>query len=151
MSIAANTLFNVAGQGLPLLVAVVAIPGVIAGLGVERFGLLALGWMVLGYFGVLDLGLGRATTRYVAERVEADDPEGARAVAWTSAALQAALGLALAALLLAVAPLLAGRVLAVPPGLVDEAERSFRVVALGLPFALLSRAFRGVLEGTHRF
>ncbi len=148
---ARNTLYSVVGLGLPLVVAVLCIPPVLAGLGPERFGLLALGWTLLGYFGVLDLGVGRATTKYVAERVEAGDVDAVAEITWTGAALQAAVGAAAALLLLALTPLLAERVLTVPPALVDEAERSFRVLAVGIPLALLSNAFRGALEGAHRF
>ena len=151
MRTSTNTLFNVAGQGLPFLVALLAIPPVISGLGAERFGLLALGWVILGYFGVLDLGMGRATTKLVAERVAEDDAEGVAAVTWTAAAVQVVLGTAAAALVMVLAPVLAGRVFQVPPELAEEAERSFRLLALGIPFALLSNAFRGVLEGAHRF
>jgi O-antigen/teichoic acid export membrane protein len=146
-----NAFYNVVGQGLPLLVAVLAIPPVIRGLGTERFGLLAIAWIVLGYFGALDLGVGRATTKLVAERAHDADAEDVAAVTWTSVLLQAALGTAAALLLFGVAPLLARRVLEVPPGLVAEAERTFRILALGLPLGLVSNAFRGVLEGSHRF
>lgn len=38
--LARNTVLNLIGQGVPLLVAVVAMPFVIQGLGVERFGIL---------------------------------------------------------------------------------------------------------------
>jgi O-antigen/teichoic acid export membrane protein len=65
--LARNTLFNLIGQGLPLVVAVVTIPLIIQGLGIDRFGLLSLAWVVLGYFAIFDLGLGRATTKFVAE------------------------------------------------------------------------------------
>lgn len=65
--LARNTLLNLIGQGLPLVVAVVTIPFIIQGLGIERFGLLSLAWVVLGYFAIFDLGLGRATTKFVAE------------------------------------------------------------------------------------
>src|SRR5690625_2351351 len=55
-----NTLLNLIGQVAPLLVAVVTVPFVVRGLGEARFGLLALSWAVLGYFGVFDLVMGRA-------------------------------------------------------------------------------------------
>lgn len=53
------------GLVLPLLVAVVAVPHLIERLGSERFGLLALAWGLIGYAGVLDLGIGRALTQMV--------------------------------------------------------------------------------------
>jgi len=57
---------NLAGQILPLGVAVAAMPYVIHGLGAERFGILSIAWTLLGFCGLLDLGLGRATTKFVA-------------------------------------------------------------------------------------
>jgi O-antigen/teichoic acid export membrane protein len=65
--LARNTLFNFIGQGIPLLVGLVTIPLIVHGLGAERFGLLSLTWVVLGYFTIFDLGLGRAATKYVAD------------------------------------------------------------------------------------
>lgn len=57
--------WNLAGLSLPLLVAVVTVPHLIAVLGNERFGLLALAWGLIGYAGALDLGVGRALTQMV--------------------------------------------------------------------------------------
>jgi len=60
--LARNTLLNFIGQAVPLLVGVATIPFIVRGLGTERFGFLSLAWVVLGYFAIFDLGLGRATT-----------------------------------------------------------------------------------------
>ena len=62
-----NWAFNLLGQGLPLVVGLFTIPWLLRYLGVERFGVLSITWAVLGYVGQFDLGLGRATTRYVAD------------------------------------------------------------------------------------
>ena len=59
--LARNAFRNLVGQGLPLLVAIAAIPTVLEGLGPDRFGVLAIAWVVLGYFS--ELGFGRSTTR----------------------------------------------------------------------------------------
>ena len=48
--VAKNTVINLAGQVLPLLVGIITIPMLIRGLGTERFGLLTLAWVVIGYF-----------------------------------------------------------------------------------------------------
>jgi O-antigen/teichoic acid export membrane protein len=63
--LARNAFYNFLGQAVPLLAAVVSVPYVIHGLGPERFGLLSLAWVVLGYFTIFDLGLGRATTKFI--------------------------------------------------------------------------------------
>ena len=62
-----NMIWNLIGQGAPLFVALFAIPLLIKGLGTERFGVLVLAWMVVGYFTLFDLGIGRATTKYTSE------------------------------------------------------------------------------------
>ena len=61
-----HTLYNLIGLGLPLVAAVLTIPLLIEALGVERFGMLALIWALVSYFGLFDLGLGRALTRELA-------------------------------------------------------------------------------------
>src|SRR5229473_5275807 len=64
-----NTLWNLLGQALPLAIGVFAIPLIIRHLGTERFGLLTLVWMVVGYFSLFDFGLGRALTSLVAQKI----------------------------------------------------------------------------------
>jgi hypothetical protein len=47
--LARNTIWNLFGQLFPMAVAVVAIPRLVRGLGVARFGVLSLAWIVVGY------------------------------------------------------------------------------------------------------
>lgn len=53
-----NALWSLAGVGIPILAGLRLIPILIQALGFERFGLLALLWMDVGYFSLFDLGLG---------------------------------------------------------------------------------------------
>ena len=62
MRVLRHTFYNLLGLGLPLLAAVVTIPVLVSELGDARFGLLTLIWAVVSYFGLFDLGLGRALT-----------------------------------------------------------------------------------------
>ena len=48
------------GSLIPMVVALVAIPIMLEKLGLERFGLLTLAWLIVGYFSLFDFGLGRA-------------------------------------------------------------------------------------------
>ena len=68
-TIARNTGWNFVGTALPIAVAVIAIPPLIRELGVERFGVLTLAWVITGYFALFDFGLGRATTKFVLNKV----------------------------------------------------------------------------------
>ena len=58
-----NIISNVTGMGLPMLVGMLTVPGLLQRLGHERFGVVALGGGRVGFLGFLDLGLGRALTQ----------------------------------------------------------------------------------------
>ena len=68
-SLAGNTLWNLFGNCFPVVVAVVCLPMLKRGLGTERLGIISLAWVVIGYFSLFDLGLSRALTKLVAERI----------------------------------------------------------------------------------
>src|SRR5215207_2112075 len=68
-SLRRNAVTNLIGQAVPLLVALLALPVLARSLGADRFGVLSLAWAILGYFSMFDLGLGRAVTKLVAEKI----------------------------------------------------------------------------------
>src|SRR5687768_9832340 len=90
--IARNTVINFIGQLTPMVVALAAIPILIHELGAERFGVLTLAWMGIGYFSLFDLGLGRALTQLVAEQIGAGREENIPALTWTALLLMTLLG-----------------------------------------------------------
>ena len=92
--LARNTLWNLAGQALPLLAGIVLIPYIIKGLGTDRFGLLGIIWIVFGYFSLMDLGLGRATTKFLAEWLAKGESARISEMVWSSLLLQALFGVA---------------------------------------------------------
>jgi O-antigen/teichoic acid export membrane protein len=149
--LAGNTLFNVAGQALPLLVGIPTIPYVVHGIGLERFGILSFAWVLLGYFGLFDLGLGRATTKFVAECLGRDELHLLPELVWTSVGFQLVVGAVGGALVAVAVPAVVGRFLTVSPQYLSETELSFYILALSLPVVLVSAAFRAVLESSQRF
>lgn len=149
--LARNTLLNFIGQAVPLLVGVVTIPFIVRGLGTERFGLLSLTWVILGYFSIFDLGLGRATTKFVAEALGKGESGRVPRLVWTAVTAQAILGFLGAVILLAVTPLLVERILNIPSNLLGEAKAMFHLLAFAVPVVLISGSFRGVLEAAQRF
>jgi O-antigen/teichoic acid export membrane protein len=147
--IARNALFNLLGQGLPLGVALVAVPILLRELGAARFGILGLVWMFATIFG--DLGFGRAGTRFAAEALGAGRVGHLRHIAGVTVAAQVILGLALGALLAALSGVLSGSVLNIEPALADEARLSFLVLSVSVPVLMVGGAFRGFLEAQQRF
>jgi O-antigen/teichoic acid export membrane protein len=149
--LARNTMLNFIGQAVPLLVGVLIIPFIVRGLGIERFGILSLAWVVLGYFTIFDLGLGRATTKYVAEALGKGEEDQVPRLVWASVTIQAILGFIGTVILVSITPFLVERILNIPPELVREAKATFYLLSLAIPVVLVSGSFRGVLEASQRF
>lgn len=150
-AIAGNTVWNLVGTGLPLLLAVVSVPVLIGSIGVERFGVLTIGWAILSYFGLFDLGLGRATTKFLAEALENGRVAEGYALFWTSILLNGLLGLVSAVGLAALTPLLVQEVLNVSAQVELETIRAFYFMAAAVPLVTITNALRGTLEAQHRF
>jgi O-antigen/teichoic acid export membrane protein len=146
-----NTVLNFFGLVVPLAVGFVTIPLVVRALGNDRFGILALVWVVFGYFGLFDLGLGRTTTRYIADALGRNESGKLAGTLWTTVYLQTGIGLAAAFLSYLAAPLIVRRVLNIPEGFIGETILTIRLVGLSLPVMFISSSFRGVLEAAQRF
>jgi O-antigen/teichoic acid export membrane protein len=144
-----NTFLNLAGQGIPLLAAFFAIPNLIRGLGTDRFGVVTLAWILIGYFSVFDLGFGRALTQVVAAKLS--DDLHAPALVWPVLGLMFLLGVVGALLLSTIAPTLVYSVLKIPKGLQAETLQSFYVLASALPFVVTTTGLVGILSAFHRF
>lgn len=149
--LAKSALWNLLGLGAPLLVALFAIPLLIDGLGKERFGLLAIIWMGVGYFSLFDFGLGRALTKLVAERLGSGDIGDLGRLIWTGLIMLFALGLLGGVAVWLLSDAIVSSVLNVEPSLRDEAVTAFRILALGLPVVVLTSALIGILEAYQCF
>jgi O-antigen/teichoic acid export membrane protein len=149
--IARSTIWNLVAQILPLVVALVCIPLIIRSAGVERFGVLALAWALIGYSSFFDLGIGRALTQVVAKSLGTGREAEVPRLVWTGTILAAGAGLLGAMVLLGLAPWLARSALNVSPDLQDEAIAAFRLVAFTIPIVTSSVGLRGVVEAHQEF
>jgi len=146
-----NTFFNLFGYGIPLIAAIFTIPIIISGLGTDRFGILTLAWVLIGYLGLFDLGLGRALTKLVAEklglRLNSDIPS----LIWTAILVMGIIGIIVAAAACVILPWMSGNLLKIPSQLSQETETAFFLLALFVPIIIISVGFRGILEAYQRF
>ncbi len=145
-----DSLLNLSGHALPMLVAVVAMPFTMRLLGLERFALLSLSWSLLGYFAFFDLGIGRATTNAVAHAVNPSAGRSAHVIIVTASAADLLVGAALSLALLPIVPAIP-LVLDVPAGLRAEAQAMFTVLVMAVPVMTIGGTFRSALEGIRRF
>ncbi|HEY8548396.1 MAG TPA: oligosaccharide flippase family protein [Vicinamibacterales bacterium] len=146
-----NVVLSLTGQIAPALAGLAALPLLARHLAPAELGLLNIGWLVIGYFTLLDFGIGRAITQGVAAALAQREDRHAGELVWTAWLVVAALSLPLAVLLALAAPWLALHVLDVPPGLTGSTAVVLRLLALALPAFTLSSAARAVLEAHQRF
>lgn len=143
--------WNLGGLAVPLAVAALTVPPLLARIGPERFGLLALAWGLIGYASGLDLGLGRALTQRVAGLRGAGQEHDVPDVLATAGRITLIAGLCFGVLVL----------LAVPAGAAgwvhaagtprSEITAAVLLLALALPAQAMSATYRGLNEAYLNF
>ena len=145
-----NFVINVFGAVVPLVVGLVTVPVYVRHIGDARYGVLSIVWVLLGYFGFLDLGLSRAAANALARLRHA--PQWARArVLVTTLVLNLGLGLFGSLCLAVFGSYLLQHVLAVTEALKLEIAQAFPWIVGLFPLALLSGVGIGALELRERF
>jgi O-antigen/teichoic acid export membrane protein len=148
--IARNTLINICGAILPVLLSIVTVPAYLHRIGEARYGVLAVVWVVLGYFGVFDLGLSRATANQIA-RMRTEPPENRERVFWTALSINAMLGTVGGIVLLFAGDFLLGHFLRGSSELRSEAIAALPWLAFAVPLTTVTFVLAGTLEGREKF
>jgi O-antigen/teichoic acid export membrane protein len=149
--LARNIVWNLGGHVAPLVVAIFAIPLLIKGLGMDRFGVLTLAWVVIGYFSLFDLGLGRALTQLVSKKLGAGQDQEIPALIWTALFLMLLLGLGGTLIMGLFSPWLIHEILNISEALQSETLHSFYLLAVSIPFIISTAGMQGVLKAYQRF
>jgi O-antigen/teichoic acid export membrane protein len=149
--LARNIVWNLSGLCIPLVVAIVAMPLLIRALGTDRFGVLALAWVVIGYFSLFDLGLGRALTQLVSKKLGAGQDQEVPALIWTAFFLMLLLGLVGTVIMGLLSPWLVHKVLNVPEALQSETLYSFYLLSVSIPVIISTAGMQGILKAYQRF
>lgn len=146
-----NSVFNLLGQILPMLVGVITIPYIIKGIGTDGYGILSIAFLVLGYFSIFDLGLSRATVKFVAEHLSPDQIHKVPGLVWTSLSLLVGLGCLFGIIGALFVPVMMTRFFKMPVSFIGDARLSIFILCLAMPIMLGNDALRGVLEAAQRF
>lgn len=150
-SIARDSAYSLLVQILIAGVALACVPAIVQLLGVERFGLLSILWLFVGYFGVLDLGVGAASVKFLSEQLSRNETSVAAETFRLAVKTSAVLGAAWCALVLGFSLIGIDRFLRIPGDLQAEAGNALLVLALCIPAVVLQGAFRSVLFAFRRF
>ena len=150
--LARNVVYSLLGQSLPILVGILSIPILIRHLGTDRFGILTLSWIVISYFSLFDLGLGRALTQLVAKQLgNGDDERSISELAWTASSLMLALGIVGAIIFAVLSPWLVHQLLNIPLAIQSETLSAFYILAFSIPVVTSTAGLVGFLSALQRF
>lgn len=146
----ANFVFNLTGAVAPLVVALITVPIYVAHIGAERYGALAIIWLLLGYFGFIDLGVSRASANALAKHEHSSQAKRS-AILITAFCINLVLGGIGGILVYIVGRFFLDNLLTVPQELKSELDTTFPWVSCLLPLTLVSGVAAGALESRERF
>lgn len=150
MSIARNTTYNILGAGVPLLTTLLTVPPYLHQIGEARYGVLAIVWLLLGYFSVFDLGMSRATSNQIA-KLRDGSAKDRQQVFWTALVTNASFGMLGALLLWFAGGLLIEHVVRMSTQIRDEVLSALPWIAASVPVVTVAGVFTGALEGSEKF
>jgi len=128
-----------------------AMPWIVNGLGEVAFAILSLVWTVITYFTLWDLGIGRAVTKFVAEKRATGKDDQVISVVHISTLIGIILGILFGLLIFLFASQIAHLLFKVPEAFNGIVLLALKIVALSMPVLLLQSVFRGVVMGFDRF
>jgi O-antigen/teichoic acid export membrane protein len=145
-----NVFYQFGCQSLLLLLSFAFSPYIVHRLGVDLYGLLMLAGLTTNYFAIVELGLGQAAVKFLADYHARSDLIGLRQMFWTSVLTYLALSVLGALGLIVLTPWLT-RLLRVPPSSMTLTNEIFYISALGLVVAMLGNIFSSVPRALERF
>jgi O-antigen/teichoic acid export membrane protein len=83
LSLKKNTVANILGSLIPMIVALITVPLYLNVIGYEKYGLLVILWAVIGYFSFFDLGLSRSLIQRLSSQKNSIDNDAGKLV-WTA-------------------------------------------------------------------
>jgi O-antigen/teichoic acid export membrane protein len=149
VSTSKNSVYNIIGAAVPSILTLVTVPLYLHIVGAERYGILTLCWVILGYANFLDLGIGYAVVRGIA--ATGDRTDEAADIFWTGLWTSAAV-----AVVAVVAVYVGSRIYfdsAIGSGdiFATEIRDALPMLAATVPIALIASTVGAGLQGRERF
>ena len=146
-----NISWTLGGLTTPIIVALISFPIIIQNAGIERFGVLSLAWGLIGYAGVFDLGIGRATTQLVSKYIGLGEQTNAWMTLKIATKVSLLVGFIGSSILFLLILLGGWKVINVSASLSSEVFYSSLIIAITIPVQCLSTMYRGYCEAYEKF
>ncbi len=143
-----NIFFSSLGVTVPAFIFLVTTPLIINNFGIERFGYISLFWVLLSVSSILDLGVSRALTNFVAKNL--DKKEELETI-WSIILLLIIFSFVLFFLLYYLFKYILAISHHIPENLIDELVQAYIYILLAMPTVIIYSALRGVFEGEANF
>ena len=151
MSIQRHTIYNLSGTLAPMVVSLATVPIFLHLIGNDRYGVLAIVWLFLGYFGLFDPGISKAAEYHIARLHEADDAKERESIFWTALVVNFAFGLAAGVALYLVARPIFVFTFKMPEVMRGEVIASLPWLAASLPISITTGVLSGALQAREQF
>ena len=146
-----NVAYNFLSQVWFFVLPLVTSPYIVRHLGVDAFGVLSLASAIVGYLAILDLGMGTATIKYIADSYVERDYQAISKIIGTSIIIYSGLGLLGTVTILATANLIVTHILKVPDSLVSITLVVFYLSSLGFLINMPLAVFNAIPNALQRF
>lgn len=150
MSVVRHTAYNFAGAVVPLIVSLITVPLYLTIIGLDRYGVLAICWLLVGYFNLFDFGLGRATAQKLAALAHGSAEDRSR-IFWTSVAISGALACIAAILFVPLATVGLSLMKLQDAAIRGEISAALPLLVAAVPFGIAQSLLTGSLEGRREF
>lgn len=146
-----NTGWNFFGEIWLLAIAFFATPFIVRTLKPDLYGIYALIFVIIGYFSFLQLGLGTASVKYIAQYAAVDDEKNIRKIFWSCLLSYVFLGLSGTAIIASAAHGLVFRFFKIGPAYSELTAFCIRVGSMGFAISIVTTAVCSMLRAAERF
>jgi O-antigen/teichoic acid export membrane protein len=146
-----NALWNIGGTAWVFIFQIALIPYITYKMGNEKYGIWSLIWIILSYFGFLELGTGAATIKYMSEYLAINDYENANKMFWTSLWTNIFQGLIGSILIYSTASYAASNIFKISKQLLPEAIIIIKLSSVGLLLSFILGTLNAAASAMQRF
>lgn len=140
-----NVVFSFAGKIFPIIAGIISIPVLIDNIGTERFGVLSIIWLLIGYFGILDFGFTKSIIFELGKDIRSGGSKSEE-ITSTITTVLVCIGIIIGAVVILITPFLLEDLFTLNGAILEEARRGFLILGIGTPITMLSSSMRGILE-----